>query len=252
MREGNKGQHRRERGQDHRPRALYRRLDNGVIIIKAGRTVLLDLFSQDQRVAHQDSGKSDQAEDGVEAEGLVEDEQRRHDADKAERRRQQDHGHRREGSHLQHDDDERGCDHDREDLRQRGVGLGRLLDRSAHFDAVAGRKGRDQRLERRHDLFGNLRRLGRFIDFRADRDDRRAIAALHDRLFQTDLRLTDLVERNRTAVAARQREIRQTRGIEPLATGAACHDGDIADVLTDLRDGDAGEKELELLPHLRR
>ena len=51
------------------------------------------------------------------------------------------------------------------------------------------------------------------------------------------------------AVPAHQREVRQTRRIQPLAAGAACHDGDIADVLADLRDGDAGEEELELLAH---
>src|SRR5437763_1571552 len=62
--------------------------------------------------------------------------------------------------------------------------------------------------------------------------------------------MTDLIERNRAAVAARQREIRQTRWIEPLTAGTACHDGHIADVLADLRDGDAREEELELLADL--
>ena len=63
--------------------------------------------------------------------------------------------------------------------------------------------------------------------------------------------MADLVERNLPAVPAHQREVRQTRRIQPLAAGAARHDGDIADVLADLRDGDAGEEELELLAHLR-
>ena len=147
VREGDEGQHGGKCGQDHGPRALHRGLDDGVIVVEAGSTVLLDLFGQDQRIAHQDAGQSDQAQNGVEAEGLVEDEQHRHDADEAERRRQHDHGHRREGPHLQHDDDQHGGDHRREDLGQRGVGLGRLLDRSAHLDAVAGRKRRDQRLK---------------------------------------------------------------------------------------------------------
>ena len=62
--------------------------------------------------------------------------------------------------------------------------------------------------------------------------------------------MADLVERNLPAVPAHQREIRQTRRIQPLAAGAACHDRDIADVLADLRDGDAGEEELELLADL--
>src|SRR5436190_1065708 len=103
----------------------------------------------------------------------------------------------------------------------------------------------------RRDLLGNLWRLGRLIDVRADRYDGCAIAALQDRLFQTDFRVADLVERNLAAVPAHQREIRQTRRIQPLAAGAACHDGDIADVLADLRDGDAGKEELELLADLR-
>src|SRR5216117_4101093 len=63
--------------------------------------------------------------------------------------------------------------------------------------------------------------------------------------------MADLVERNRAAVPAHQREIRQTRRIQPLTAGAACHDGDIANILADLRNGDAGEEELELLAHLR-
>ena len=70
--------------------------------------------------------------------------------------------------------------------------------------------------------------------------------------FLPDFRMADLLERNRAAVPAYQREIRQARRVQPLAAGAACHDGHIADVLTDLRDGSAGEQELQLLAHLRR
>src|SRR3954451_16539888 len=39
--------------------------------------------------------------------------------------------------------------------------------------------------------------------------------------------------------------------MQPLDAGAARHDGDIADVLADLRDGDPSEQELELPAHLR-
>src|SRR5436305_466546 len=98
------------------------------------------------------------------------------------------------------------------------------------------------------DLWG----LGRLVDVRADRDDGRAIAALQDRLLEMDFRMPDLIERDLTAVPARQREIGEPRRIQPLNPGAPCHDGDIADILADLRDGDAGEEELELLAHLRR
>ena len=59
--------------------------------------------------------------------------------------------------------------------------------------------------------------------------------------------MTDLVERNRAAVTAHEREIGQAYRIQPLATGAACHDGNIADVLADLGDRNAGEQKLELL-----
>jgi hypothetical protein len=97
-----------------------------------------------------------------------------------------------------------GGNHRREDFTQRDVGLGRLLDRSTQFDAIAGWKGRDQRLKGRHDLLGNLRRLGRLIDVRANSDDGCAIAALQDRLFQADFRMPNLVERNLAAVPAHQ------------------------------------------------
>ena len=60
--------------------------------------------------------------------GWLKREQHRHDANETERRGQEDHGHRREGPHLQHDDDQRGGDHGRKDRAQRGVGLSRLLD----------------------------------------------------------------------------------------------------------------------------
>src|SRR5207247_366258 len=119
-------------------------------------------------------------------------------------------------------------------------------------DTIAGRKGGDQRLKGGLDLLRDLRRLGRLIDVRAYRDDGGAIAALQNRLFKSDFRMADLIERNRAAVPARQRKIRQTRRIEPLAASAARHDGDIADVLANLRNGDAGEEELELPAHLGR
>ena len=59
---------------------------------------------------------------------------------------------------------------------------------------------------------GNLRRLGRLIDVRADRDDGYAIAALQDRFLHTDFRMPDLVERNLAAVPAHQREIARRVG----------------------------------------
>src|SRR6476660_8858369 len=48
------------------------------------------------------------------------------------------------------------------------------------------------------------------------------------------------------------RGIERPRRLEPLAAAAARHDGDVADVLTNLRNDDAGEQELELPAHFRR
>lgn len=45
--EGYEGKHGGKRGQDHRSRALYRGLDDGVIVVEPGGAVLLDLFGQD-------------------------------------------------------------------------------------------------------------------------------------------------------------------------------------------------------------
>ncbi|OWK26000.1 hypothetical protein AJ87_47255 [Rhizobium yanglingense] len=50
---------------------MHRGLDDGVIVVKSGSTVLLDLFGQDQCDAHKDAGQSYQAQNGVEPEGLV-------------------------------------------------------------------------------------------------------------------------------------------------------------------------------------
>jgi hypothetical protein len=64
--------------------------------------------------------------------------------------------------------------------------------------------------------------------------------------------MADLVERNRAAVPGSSVRNPPDAWIHPLAAGAACHDGDIADVLTDLRNSDASEEELQLPAHLRR
>src|SRR6185503_3077813 len=46
--------------------------------------------------------------------------------------------------------------------------------------------------------------------------------------------------------------IPQPRRVQPLSPGAACHDGDIADILADLRYGDTGQEKLQLLGGLGR
>src|SRR3546814_18625999 len=71
---------------DLRTRALDRRLDKRVIGIHPLGLVGVDLADQDQRVAHDDAGKADQAQDRVEAERLVEQQQRRHHAHQCEGR----------------------------------------------------------------------------------------------------------------------------------------------------------------------
>src|SRR6185312_13410328 len=159
---------------------------------EAGREVVFDLLRQDQGVTHQDAGETYQAQYGVEAERLIEDDQHRNDSDEAKWGRQQDHRHRRERPNLQNDDDQHGSDHRGKNLDQRGVRLGSLFDRSARFYAVARRKGCNQRLKSIDDFFGHLGRLRRFVDLGTDRNDGYPVAALHDRVFQMDIRMTDL------------------------------------------------------------
>jgi hypothetical protein len=48
-----------------------------------------------------------------------------------------------------HDDDQHQYDHDREDARQCRISLGRFLDDARHPDAIAIRKARSERSERR-------------------------------------------------------------------------------------------------------
>jgi hypothetical protein len=52
-----------------------------VVRIEAVLLIGMDLPDQNQRVAHDDAGKTDQPQDGVEAEGLMEQEQRGNGAD---------------------------------------------------------------------------------------------------------------------------------------------------------------------------
>jgi len=54
--------------------------------IKAVIAISLDLSYQNECVPHQDSGQRDQAKDGIEAEGLMEDEKDWHDSHQAEDR----------------------------------------------------------------------------------------------------------------------------------------------------------------------
>ena len=78
-----------------------------------------------------------------------------------------------------------------------------------------------------------------------------AITPLHERLFHPDLRAADLLERNHAPVAGREGEVGEPGRIEALGAGAASDHIDGANVLADLRNGDASKKELELPAHLR-
>ena len=98
----------------------------------------------------------------------------------------------------------------------------------------------------------DLGRLCRLVDVRADRDDWRAVAAFHDRFFEPDFGVADLIERNLAAIAAHQREVGQPRRIEAVFAGAARDDRHVADILANLRDRNAGEQQLQLLRGLGR
>ena len=195
-------QDRRESRQDHGSCPLHCRFDNGMIIIEPCRLVLLDLLCQDKRVAHQDTRQSDQAENGVEAERLIEQEQGRNHPGKTKRRCQHHHCHCRETANLQNDDDQHGSNHHRENLSECRIRLERLLDVAAHLDTISNGKRRDEWLQSFHNLLGNLRRLRRLVDIRPDRDDRRAVTTLQDRFFKPDFGVPELIQRNLTAIPA--------------------------------------------------
>ena len=182
------------------------------------RPVLLDLADQDQRVAHEDARQRNQAEDRVEAERLARHEQGRNDADQPQRSSQQNDGHVREAADLQHDDDHHQQQHDRENGRQRLVGLARLLDRAALGDLVAGGQRRNERLQLLEHRGRDVRRLKAVCDVAAHGDGRHAIPAKQDRVLHPQLELADLAERNPRAIGRRQREVGDPGRIEALRT----------------------------------
>ncbi|MCY1220008.1 hypothetical protein D9M72_320070 [compost metagenome] len=85
MRQRYKGQDSRQRGQDHWPGTLHRGFDNSVERRQSRALVLVYLPDQDQRVAHQDARQCDQADQGVDAEWLPEQQQGRDYADQSQR-----------------------------------------------------------------------------------------------------------------------------------------------------------------------
>jgi hypothetical protein len=207
----------------------------------------VDLADQDQAVAHDDSRQADQAQDGVEAERLVEDQQGGHDADQGQGRGQQHHPHRRQRPDLEDDHDHHQDEHQREDRRQRRVGLAGLLDVRRPSRSGSRRAGRGDRLERLHHLGRDVRRLEFLGDVAAHGDGGQAVAAAQDRILHADLGLADLVERHALAARADQGEGAEPRRIQPIAAAAAGDHLDGADVLAHLGDGRAGQQELQLL-----
>ena len=91
--ERDEGQHRGRRRQNDRPGAPDGRFDDGIVVRQARRLIVMDLVHEDQSVAHQDARQRDQAEDRVEAEGLVEDQQGRRGPDETERGGREHHEH---------------------------------------------------------------------------------------------------------------------------------------------------------------
>ena len=56
--------------------------------------IRVDLANQDQGIAHQNTGQANQSENGIEAEGLMQNEQNRDRTHQAQRCGQEHHGHR--------------------------------------------------------------------------------------------------------------------------------------------------------------
>ena len=86
MRQGNKRQHGGHGGQQDRARALDRRFNHRLERLEALLLVMIDLTDQDQRIAHQNAGKGDQADQRVDAKRLIENQQHGHYANQPQRR----------------------------------------------------------------------------------------------------------------------------------------------------------------------
>ncbi len=223
-----------------------------MVQVQTFRLIGVDLADQDQRVAHQDSRQPDQAENGVEAERLMQGQQHRHRADQAKRRGQEHHGHRRQRTGLHHQHQQGQRHHDRKDRQQRGVRLGGVLDVAAGLDPVAAGQVRNHRGQRLLDLHRKLRGLHRLVEVALHGDGRRAVAPPQDGVFGANLDMTDLAQGNQASAAAGQAQVAEPRRVESLLAGAARHHVDGADVLADLGDRRAGQQQLKLLGHLGR
>src|ERR1051325_1950134 len=120
VRQRDEGEDGRERGQDDGPRPLNRRFYDGVERSEALLQIVVDLSEEDERVAHQDARERDEADEGVDAERLLEHQQSGDHPDETERRCREHHRHRRHRANLEDDDEQRQREHDR-DERQDGI-----------------------------------------------------------------------------------------------------------------------------------
>ena len=145
-------------------------------------------------------------------------------------------------------------DHDREHRGERRVGLGRLLDRAARLDAIAGGQLGHDRLPA---LAGSPRRPRGGCSL-SSMSLRTVIVGVRSRRFMIGLFRPDLdagrsgssgIMRPSWLVRVKSASRAGSRRSGPEAAGDHI---DGANVLADLRDGDAGQQELQLLRRPRR
>ncbi|MNT70657.1 hypothetical protein D3C72_2090690 [compost metagenome] len=93
MRQRDERQDRGQGGEDHRAGTLHGGFHHGAEGVQSGVFVFADLPDQDERVAHQNAGQGDQANQRIDAKGLLKQQQCRHHSDQAQRAGQEDHDH---------------------------------------------------------------------------------------------------------------------------------------------------------------
>ena len=117
-------------------------------------------------------------------------------------------------------------DHDREQHEDRAVALLRFLDRAAHLDAIARRQRFADRGELRPERVRDVGRLRAVGDVAERDDDDLAVLAPDDRLLGRAHDMRDLADRDRDAVARRDREVADAVERRALAGDGARDDVD--------------------------
>ena len=107
----------------------------------------------------------------------------------------------REALQLEHQQRQHHHDHQREENEDRGVALGRFLERAARLDAVGRLEVVLDRLQLRRDLAGDVGGLHAIDDVGAHGDRHVAVTPPHDRLLVGILDLGDLLQGHRDTIA---------------------------------------------------